>query len=462
MDRLGSLDAEFLHLEDEVSHMHIAGVCTFADPPPPFDQLVAMIGNRLDKVPRYRQRVRNVPLGLGRPLWVDDPHFNIAYHVRHTALPAPGSDTELHRLMGRLMGQPLDRERPLWETWVVEGLADERWALVTKVHHCMVDGIAGVGLLEQLLDLEPEPSPDPEPRDWKPSPEPGATAKVLDAWVGAIGDAGRVMGSAAAGLKNPVSGIRRVGANGMGLLRLGGRLRSTPRSAISGSIGPHRRWTHRKADLGDVKAVGRSLGGTVNDVVLAAVTMGYREMLIDAGEDPAEAVVTSLVPVSVRGSDGDGVPDNRVSALLLDLPVDYEEPLECLAEVRTRMEALKGSHMAEAGTMVTDLADLAPPALVESATRAGLLAQHRSAQRSLTTITTNVPGPQFPLYCMGREMLEYLPFVPISYGTRVATAILSYNGTIAFGLTADYDVPVDIDVLGDGIIAGTERLLALT
>ena len=463
MDRLSTLDAEFLHLEDPVSHMHIAGICTFADPPPDFDDFTAMIGARLGRVPRYRQRVRDVPLGLGRPIWVDDPHFNLAFHLRHTALPAPGTDADLCRLMGRLMSQPLDRERPLWETWMVEGLAGDRWALIFKVHHCMVDGVAGVGLLEAMLDVEAEPGEEPvDDGDWQPRPEPPAAAKVLDAWVGAIGDTRRTLGSVASGLKDPVGGMRKVGEYGAGLLRFGSRLRSTPESSITGAIGPHRRWAHRSVELEAVKRVGHTLGGTVNDVVLTAITLGYRDLLVDAGEDPSRTVLTSLVPVSVRGSDGDGVLDNRVSALLLDLPVDYEEPLECLGEVRARMADLKASHMAEAGNVVTDLSDLAPPVVVETLSKVGLLAQHRTTQRSVTTVTTNVPGPQFPLYCLGQEMLEYLPFVPISYGLRVGTAILSYNGRVAFGLTADLDVEADIEVLGDGIVAGMDRLLELT
>ncbi len=190
MDRMSALDAEFLHLEDSTSHMHIAGVCTFADPPPPFEHFEAMVAAKLHEIPRYRQRVRGVPLDLGRPVWVDDPHFNLGYHLRHTALPPPGNDVDLCNLMGRLMSQPLDRERPLWETWLVEGLDQDRWALVFKLHHCMVDGIAGVGLLEMLLDIEPV-TQVAEPQPWTPDPEPSAAAKVLNAWRGALGDAGR-------------------------------------------------------------------------------------------------------------------------------------------------------------------------------------------------------------------------------------------------------------------------------
>ena len=183
MDRLRTLDAEFLHIEDGIAHMHIAGGCVFADPPPTYDEVVGLIAGKLHQIPRYRQRVRSVPLELGRPVWADDPHFDIHYHVRRTALPAPGGEAEFDHLMGRLMSQPLDRARPLWEAWLVEGLEGDRWAMIFKVHHCMVDGIAGVELLTVLLDVEPDAEVhDPQP--WSPQPEPNGLAKVIDAWTG--------------------------------------------------------------------------------------------------------------------------------------------------------------------------------------------------------------------------------------------------------------------------------------
>jgi diacylglycerol O-acyltransferase len=459
MDRMSTLDAEFLHLEDTSSHMHIAGVCTFGGEPPTLDDLRDLVASKLHLIPRYRQRVRTIPLDLGRPVWVDDPHFHLDYHVRHTALPSPGDDAEMHKLMGRLMSQPLDLDRPLWEAWLVEGLSEDRWALVFKVHHCMVDGIAGVGLLTVLLDLEPDAErPSPEP--WEPAPEPSVPALVLDAWSGLAGDTLHYLTRMGDLAHDPLGALRRAGELTEGMARLLRHLTMTGHSSIEGSIGPHRVWTHASVPFGHVRDIRQTLGGTVNDVVLAAVTGGYRRLLEGRGDDPATTEVRSLVPVSVRGTDAHGVPDNRVSGLLLDLPVEVEDPVDRLVEVRRRMSELKGSHIAEAGELVTEVGNLAPPVVVRAVTRAGMRTQRLMTQRSITTVTTNVPGPQFPLYCLGREMLEYLPFVPISHGVRVGTAILSYNGRLAFGVTGDLDHAPDVDVLAAGIVDGLDELRA--
>lgn len=454
---MSALDAEFLHLEDSNSHMHIAGICTFANPAPSIDELEALVASKLHLLPRYRQRVRGVPLELGRPVWVDDPHFNIRYHIRHTALPAPGDDAAVRRLMGRLMSQPLDRERPLWEAWLTEGLEGDRWAVIFKVHHCMVDGVAGVGLLEMLLDLSPVVDVA-EPQDWTPEPEPSSVGLVGNAWKGVIGDSFQLASRSVAKITDPKAAVRTVRSLGGGLVALGRGLGNTPRSSIEGPIGPHRIWCHTSTDLAEVKRIGKAHGATVNDVVLAAVTSGFRDLLAAHGDDPETAVVRSLVPVSVRGSDGAGVLDNRVSALLLELPVSFQDPLERLAAVKEAMSELKGSYMAEAAEVVTHVGNLAPPAMVGALTRMAMRAQYYVSQRSISTVTTNVPGPQFPLYCLGREMLESLPFVPIISGIRIGTAILSYNGTLAFGITGDWDTASDIDVLAEGIDAGIAEL----
>ena len=457
MDRLNTLDAEFLHMEDGVVHMHIAGACVFSDPPPSVDELTALIASKLHLIPRYRQRVRQVPFELGRPVWVDDPHFEIGYHVRHTALPAPGDDATFCRLMGRLMSQPLDRERPLWETWLVEGLEGGHWALVFKIHHCMVDGVAGVGLLTVLLDAEPHVVPAaPEP--WEPEPEPPGALKVLDAWAGLAGDVLGVAGRLPHAVFHPGAALDTVTGTVQGMGRLTGRLRSTPSLSIDGTIGPHRRWAHSSASLGDVKAIRSVYGGTINDVVLAAVSGGYRQLLAERGDDPDAAVVRSLVPVSTRHDDGRGVPDNRVTLLLYELPVGEADPVVRLAMVQEQMAELKGSHMAEAGEVVTTLGNLAPPMIVAPLSRAAIRLMHQVSQRSINTVTTNVPGPQFPLYCLGREMEQYRPFVPISYGVRVATAILSYNGHLYFGMTGDYATAPDVGVLAAATAAEVEEL----
>lgn len=460
MDRLSILDAEFLHLEDGIAHLHIAGVSVFEGPPPALDGLERVLAAKLHRIPRYRQRVRFVPFELGRPVWVDDPHFNLSYHVRHTALPAPGGDAELCRLMARLMSQRLDRDRPLWEAWVVEGLDADRWALISKVHHCMVDGISGVDLLAAVLDSERE-SELPEPEPWTPSRAPSGLAMVRDAWGGLVHDAAAMATRWPSAVRHSADTLRAARDTGEGLLNFGRHLGGTPQLSIEGAIGPHRRWAHSSAPIEAVRTVRKAFGGTLNDVVLAAVAGGYRTLLLERGEDADAAVVRTLVPVSLRTEDARGLLDNRVSALLLELPVHVEDPIARLQAVREQMAGLKGSHMAEAGGVVTTAGNLAPPMVVGTVTRLTSRVLHRLPQRSVNTVTTNVPGPQYPLYCLGREMLAYYPFVPIMHGLRIGTAILSYNGQLAFGITGDFDSAPDVDVLAAAIAAGIADLHGL-
>jgi len=457
MERMSTLDAEFLHLEDGIAHMHIGAVCVFADPSPSFDEIAAMITAKLHLIPRYRQRVRSVPFELGRPVWVDDPHFNLDYHLRHTALPAPGDDAAFCRLMGRIMSQPLDRDRPLWETWLVESLEGGRWALVFKIHHCMVDGIAGIELLRVVLDLEANTTVGvPEP--WQPQPEPPGVTKVLDAWGGLATDVLATARGLPRAISHPTNAIRSAVATVRGLAHFAGDLAATPPLSIEGSIGPHRTWAQSSASLGHVQRIRSAFGGTINDVVLAAVSGGYRELLLSRGEDADRARVRSLVPVSTRHDDGQGVPDNRVSAVLYDLPVQIADPVERLQVVHEQMSELKASHVAEAGEVVIAVGNLAPPMVVGTVSRMVIRAIHRLPQRSINTVTTNVPGPQFPLYCLGREVLENLPFVPISHGVRVSTAILSYNGLLFFGITGDYETAPDVRVLAVAASTGIDQL----
>jgi diacylglycerol O-acyltransferase len=398
-----------------------------------------------------------VPLELGRPVWVDDPHFDLGYHLRHTALPSPGGDDLFCQMMGRLMSQPLDRERPLWETWLVEGLHSGRWALVFKIHHCMVDGIAGVELLTALLDVSTE-SGVAEPQPWSPRPEPSGPVKVLDAWGGLLGNTFSAVRGIPGSVAHPATAVRSAVATAEGAGRFLRHLSPTGRLSIEGSIGPHRSWAHASARLADVKSIRSAFGGTINDVVLAAVSGGYRSLLAAHGDDPDHAVVRSLVPVSTRHDDGHGIPDNRVSALLYELPVQVADPVERLQLVQAQMQALKSSHIAEAGEVVTTIGNLAPPMAVGPVSRLLVRSMHRFGQQSLNTVTTNVPGPQFPLYCLGHEMLDYRPFVPISHGLRVGTAILSYNGRLSFGVTGDYATMPDIGVLATGAASGIAEL----
>lgn len=457
MERMSLLDAEFLHLEDPVVHNHIAGISVFEGPVPDIDDFVRLMASKLASIPRYRQRVRTVPLELGRPVWVDDPHFSIEYHVRHTALPRPGDDAALCRLMGRLMSQPLDRERPLWEAWVVEGLSEDRWALISKVHHCLVDGVAGVELLAAILSVSRDTEIGPV-APWTPEPEPSGAGMVLDAWRGLAADTARLTRGLRGRVRDPLGSLRSLRRTGAGLVEMGRHLSGTPPLSIEGAIGPNRSWSFSVASMDDVRTIRKAFGGTVNDVVLAAVAGGYRALLASRGDDPDHAVVTTMVPVSVRSEDEHDVLDNRVSTILYEMPVDVADPVARLRSVHAGMSALKRSHMAESGAAVTDLGNLAPPMVVGAVTRLVMRVMSRLPQRAINTVATNVPGPQFPLYCLGREMVAYYPFVPISHGVRVGTAILSYNGRLAFGVTGDLDTAPDVDVCTRATAAAVAEL----
>lgn len=461
MEHMNPLDASFLYIEDGITHMHIASCAVFAGPVPDYAQVVEAMASKLPLVPRYRQVVRFVPFELGRPVWEDDPHFRLEYHVRHTALPRPGGPKELRDLMGRLMSQELDRHRPLWEVWMVEGLEDDKWGLVTKIHHCMADGVSGTDLLSVVLDREPVPTPVTVDT-WVPAAPSSDLRLMLDAaWRLAVSpyEQGRALRRA---LRAPRRAVAAAGGTARGLWSLATRLAPTPRTSLVGTISPYRRWTWATADLADIKAIKRAFGGTVNDVILAVITGGFRELLLTRREAVDGLVLRSLVPVSVRSDAQRGQYNNLVSAMFADLPVAIADPVERLAAVREQMQALKQSDQTSAGSALVALGDLAPTGVYGLAERAVMRVLRRVPQHSVNTVTTNVPGPQHPLYLAGRQMVEYLPFVPISYGVRVGVAIVSYNGRVAFGVTGDFDTAPDIDVLADGIEDGITELLKLS
>ena len=459
MDRMSPLDATFLHIEDGVNHMHIASCAIFDGPAPAYEDLVELFRGKVPLVPRYRQKVRFVPGALGRPVWVDDAHFRIEYHLRHTALPPPGDDAQLRNLMGRLMSQQLDRNRPLWETWMVEGFADGRWALISKVHHCMVDGISGTDLMAVVLDHQREATPVAvEP--WEPRPEPSDTELVAAAVTDTMVSPSEMVRWARSALRTPRALASSASEVLQGVQAMGQRLLPNHRLAIDGPIGPHRRWAWARMSLAEVKQVRAVLGGTVNDVVLAAITAGFRTILLERGEELDGVVIRSLVPVSVR-SGGDHSYNNQVSGMIAELPVGIDGAIDRLDAIKAQMAGLKESHQALAGSALTELAGFAPPMLLSLGLRTAIGVMRRAPQHSVNTVTTNVPGPQFPLYACGREMLEYFPFVPISHGMRIGVAILSYNGRIAFGVTGDWDSMPDTDALAAGIETGLRELLAL-
>ena len=448
MDRMSPLDASFLHIEDDKNHMHIGSVAVFEGPAPDCAEIMRMVESKLPLVPRYRQKVRFVPLELGRPLWVDDPHFNLGYHVRATALPHPGGVQELRNLVGRVMSQQLDRAKPLWEMWVVEGLDDGHWALLSKTHHAMVDGVSGTDLLSVILDREPSPARESAP-EFEPGKEPGRVRLAADALRERVANPYEQYRTVRAATRQ----IRDVGR---GLRSFASLIRQTPVSSLNGPIGPHRTWAWARSSLGDVKTIRGALGGTVNDVVLAAITGGFRELL-QYRDESVDRVVRTLVPVSVRAEAERGTYNNKVSAMFASLPVGIEDPAARLEAIKEQMTGLKESKQAVAGEVLTSLTGFAPPELLALGTRVFA----RFPQRNVNTVTTNVPGPQYPLYAAGRRMLEAFPYVPLAGSVRVGVAIFSYNGLLNFGVTGDLDTAPDVDVLAAGIEAGMADLLKL-
>jgi len=441
VQRLSPQDASFLHLEDAVSHMHIGSVAVLEGPSPGYEAVSRMIRAHLPSVPRYRQRVHFVPLALGRPVWVDDPHFNLGYHLRRTALPPPGGDGELRDLVGRVMSQQLDRGKPLWETWIVEGLTEGRWALITKLHHCMVDGISGTDLMAVVLDSERDPKLPP-PDEWQPERQPPGAELAVEALARRTVSPYEQLRALRSAARSPGRVARDAAEAAHGLWTMAGLAAAPPASSLNGPIGPHRRWAWARSQLSDVKRVRGAFGGTVNDVVLTVIAGGFRALLASRGESTQRDVRT-LVPVSVRTSEERGEYNNRVSAIFASLPVGIEEPVERLAAVRAQMEQLKHSGEAVAGDVLVGLSGFAPAMLLAL----GLRAATRMPQRTVNTVTTNVPGPQRPLYAAGRRMLECFPYVPIAGHVRIGVAIFSYDGGLTFGVTGDYDEAPDIDVL---------------
>jgi len=460
-DRLSPLDASFLHVEDDVSHMHIAAVGIFEGPAPRYDDVVAMVRGKLPLVPRYRQVVRFVPLDLGRPVWVDDPHFNIDYHLRHTALPAPGGESELRALVGRVMAQQLDRSKPLWEIWMVEGLERGRWALLSKTHHALVDGVSGTDLLAVIMDATPQSTPA-VPDDWTPRAAPSGSRLALDAVTDLARSPYEQLRAVRASTRVPRHALSHAVEITRGLSSMAGVVRRPPASSLNGPLGPHRRYAWASTTVDDIKRVRKGLGGAFNDVVLAAITNGFRELLL-ARDESVDRVVRSLVPVSVRPrrSDGvavgDGTLQNKVSAMFAELPVGIDDPAERLRVITVQMEGLKESKEAVAGEALTSLSGFAPPMLLAL----GMRLATRVAQRNVNTVTTNVPGPQLPLYVAGRRMVTAYPYVPLAGQVRIGVAIFSYDGQVTFGITGDWDTTEDLDVLARGIEHGMGALLVL-
>jgi WS/DGAT/MGAT family acyltransferase len=435
--------------------MHVGGCMVFRGEAPDYEELVEEIVARLHLVPRYRQRLAFVPFNQGRPVWVDDPHFNATYHVRHTALPRPGGDAELKRLCGRVFSQALDRSRPLWELWLVEGLSDDRFAVVSKTHHALVDGISGVDIATVLFDTSPDPMPvAPPDQEWVPKPLPSDAQLLADA----VLERATVPREIVRGIRATLRGPRQVAERfGEALVAVGAMawagLQPAPPSPFNVRIGPHRRFTWVRGDLAEFKAIKNALGGTVNDVVLAAVSGALGNYMRLHGHD-VEAPLKAMIPVSVRADVERGALGNRVAAMWAPLPVGVTDPVQRLHEISSSMRELKESGQAVGAQMLTELSGFAPPTIMAQAARL------QARQRLFNLVVTNVPGPQVPLYMLGRELEALFPLVPLAVNTALGIAIMSYNGQMNFGLVCDYDAVADLETLAEELQSSIEELFS--
>jgi diacylglycerol O-acyltransferase / wax synthase len=454
MERLSATDASFLAGEKESSHMHVGAVMIFEGPPPDHEETLEHIESRLHLVPRYRQKLAVPRFEMGRPLWVDDPSFNLDYHVRHTALASPGGLEQLRLLTARIFSQRLDRSKPLWECWFVQGLEDDRFAIISKAPHALVDGISGVDLATVLFDLSPVPPERAHVPKWTPRPEPSQVELIAEGVKGLIRRPFELGRGALGAALDPEHTIRRVrnAAEGFGEVAWAG-LNPAPETPLNVPIGSHRRIVWVETALDQFKTIKNSLGGSVNDVVLAVTSGALGRWLRTRGVRTEGLELRAQVPVSIRSDDEHDRLGNRITVMRAPLPVYARNPIERLRIVRESMQGLKESKQALAAKMLVELEDFAPPTILSMAART-----HWST-RLFNMIVTNVPGPQFPIYLLGRELLELVPvaFLPDNYALTIAA--MSYNGKLVFSLLGDYDAMPDIDLVGEYMQESLQELL---
>jgi diacylglycerol O-acyltransferase len=444
-DRLTALDSTFLHLENNsTAHMHVASVMVFEGKAPTPQELVDHITSRLHLVPRYRQRLAYVPFDQGRPVWTDDPHFNPRYHIRHTALPRPADDVALKRLAGRLFSQRLDRSKPLWEIWLVQRMSGGRFALIAKTHHALVDGVSGVDITTVLFDAVPNPPAAPRPRaPWTAKPLPGRAKLLGEALMERSTVPAEMTRGARALLRRPRKAFIQVkdGLASIGATTVAGINAPAPSSPFNVDISPHRRYTFLDADLATFKAIKDSLGGTLNDVVLASVALALGRYLRSQGHDTDGLVLKAMVPISVRTDSQKGALGNKVAAMWAPLPVGVENAADCLRQIVESMEGVKKSRQAVGAVVLTNLAGFAPPTILSQAARL------QARQPFFNLVVTNVPGPQFPLYLLGRRLRVLFPVVPLARRQALGIAVMSYDGHLGFGLLGDYDALPELESL---------------
>ena len=455
-DRLTAVDASFIAQEGPTAHMHVGAVMIFEGTAPDYERLADHVRSRLHLVPRFRQKLAFPPVETGRPLWIDDASFNLEYHVRDTALPAPGSEAQLRALAARVHSQALDRSKPLWEMWLVHGLEGGRFALITKTHHALVDGVSGVDLATVLFDLTPEPAPVAHPdRAWTPQPTPSRVDMAARGVRGLVslpfGTAARVV--AAAGRPGEALQETREALEGLGEVVWAG-MNPAPETPLNVEIGPHRRLVWVRQELADFKRVKNALGGTVNDVVLATVAGALQKWLRSRGVRTEGLELRALVPVSIRGREEHNELGNRIAAMRGPLPVYVEDPVARLQVVRQAMDGLKDSKQALGAEVLAGVQALAPPTIFAQASRLNF------STRLFNLLVTNVPGPQLPLYVLGRRLEDLFPVAFLPKRHALAVAIMSYDGGMDFGLLGDYDAMPDLERIGELLDESLQELLA--
>lgn len=449
-DRLSPLDSSFLHLEDSSSHMHVAAAMIFAGEPPDYERLLAHVDSRLGLVPRYRQRLAEVPLAQARPRWVDDERFDLRYHVRHTALPSPGTEYELQVLAGRVFSQQLRRDRPLWELWLVSGVQDERFAILSKTHHALVDGVSGMDILSVLF----APDSEREVGEWRAAPAPTSLGLIAEALIERTSNVGELVRPLRAAIRGPRQFASRIyeTAIGAGAMAWAGFQPAPVTPYNAGKVGPDRRFTWTRASLDDVKQIKNALGGTVNDVVLCVVARALRRHLERRGEPVDGLELKVFVPVSVRSDEQRGETGNQVSGMIATLPVGCPDAVQALAEISVQMRVVKESGQAVGAQALTELTGFAPPTLIHQASRLV------SRQRFVNLVVTNVPGPQSPLFLEGRQLVDMFPMVPLGSNLNLGIAIVSYNGALNFGLVGDFNALHDIEELAADFLVAVSEL----
>ena len=462
-ERLSGLDTTFLEIEDANCHMHMGAVGIFdaapvtgSDGALDFERIRTLMEAGMYRIPRYRQKLARVPF-LHDAIWIDDSRFNLSYHLRHTHLPPPGDERQLKRLAGRIMSQQLDRGKPLWEMWIVEGLEGDRFAIITKVHHCMIDGVGSVELsgsvMTQTPDLDPRLAEPPPP--WIPRPAPAASRLLVDevrrhvrrplALAAQAYRAAAAPRAAAGSLLNSLEGLREA--------LVAGFRRSSP-TPLNTEIGPHRRFDWLAMDLGGVKAIKNRFGGTVNDVVLAVVSGALRRFLVRRGLSPRELDLRAMVPVNVRDAGDSRALGNQVAMLVTSLPVGERDPRRRLEAVTQRTTELKQSKQALGVRTLEQLSDMT------FTTFFAWFARVAARSQPYNLVVTNVPGPQFPVYVLGARMLACYPLVPLFRDQGLGIALFSYDGTLYWGFNADWDAVPDLHDIVVAVETAFEELAA--